>query len=145
MITRFSRNSVLDELDQLQREMNRLFEGYTGSGRVSAPAFPPLNVYTNADEMLLTAELPGVNLSEMTLTVKDRTLTLEGTREADDLPEDAITHRRERASGAFTRTVALPFDVEADKVEASLVDGILQVHLPRAEATKPRKIEIKTK
>jgi HSP20 family protein len=93
---------------------------------------------------VVTAELPGINLNDLEINVLGTSLTITGERSTDDLPEDAELHRRERLFGKFSRTIELPYPVEAGKVEATLEKGLLTIHLPRAEADKPKKIKVKT-
>ena len=132
------------EIDHVQREMNRLFSGLYGSPRTQvAPSFPAMNVWTNSDGAVIMAELPGVNPEDIDISVVGETLTLTGFRPQEELKEGEKYHRRERAYGRFTRTFQLPFPVEADKVEAVFDKGVLHISLPRAEADKPKKIAIK--
>jgi len=143
MYRRFIRPNVWQEMDRLQREMSRLFD--TGAtGRVfSPPGYPAVNVWTNADGQLITAEMPGVGPDDITIDVTGDALSISGERKADDLPKGASYHRRERGQGSFSRTVQLPFMVDTAKVEANFRNGVLMINLPRAEVDKPRKVEIK--
>jgi HSP20 family protein len=102
-----------------------------------------MNVWTSEDNAVLTAELPGCNPDALDISVVSDTLTLSGSRAQKELEEGATYHRRERTCGGFTRTFQLPFTVDPNKVEASFERGVLKVTLPRAEADKPKKIEVK--
>lgn len=103
--------------------------------------FPALNAWADDKALHLEAELPGVPAASLELTVEGDELTLAGER--PDLVEAGVTeHRRERTTGRFSRIVRLPFGVEAARVEANLKDGVLEVTLPRAEAERPRRIEV---
>jgi HSP20 family protein len=127
------------------RELNRLSGGWpTSYGWRAAPSYPAMNVWTNEDGGIVTAELPGVDPGDIEISVRDDTLTLRGSRKAVELEEGTTYHRRERGSGAFARTVELPFRVEGGKVEATFEKGVLKISLPRAEEDKPKKITIKT-
>lgn len=126
------------ELHRLQRDMNRLF------AELSTPAeqFPALNLWSSPDEVVLTAEIPGVDPKDLDVSVTGNVVTLEGERKEDaSVPADSY-HRRERENGKFMRSVRLPYEVEADKVQARIEHGILRVTLPRKESTKPRRIAI---
>jgi HSP20 family protein len=101
-----------------------------------------MNVWTDPDGATVTAELPGVDPAEIDISVQDDTLTVRGSRAPDEVPEGGTYHRRERGSGSFTRSFQLPFGVDAGQVKASYQKGVLQIHLPRAEADKPKKIAI---
>lgn len=127
-----------DEMRRLQREVNRLFNGYgPQTGEI-----PALNVYSKEDDVMVTAELPGVNAEKLDISVQGNVCTIQGTKDAEDKAEDVVCHRLERSSGSFSRSFRLPFEVQEDQVKASLDKGILTLHLPRAEASKPKKIEI---
>ena len=132
------------EMDRLQREMNRLFEDYSPMRLRTAPSYPALNVWSNEDGLLVTAEVPGVSPDDIDVNVIGETLTLSGTRKADELTEGARYHRQERGYGKFSRTLQLPFPVTVDKIEAKFKNGVLSVRLPRAEEDKPRKIAVKS-
>lgn len=141
---RFPTPSVFSELDRLQREMNRLFERSYAPRLRSAPGFPALNVWTNQDGAILTAELPGVSPEDLDISVIGETLTLSGERKSDLIEEEVRYHRQERGYGKFTRSLELPFRVDATRVEATFDKGVLHLTLPRAETDKPKKITIKT-
>jgi HSP20 family protein len=124
--------------------MNRLLADLPSSQRVGmASGYPAMNVWTNEDGVVITAELPGLNPDDIDISVVTDTLTLSGKRERDECGSDARFHRRERACGTFKRTFQLPFQVEAGEVKATFEKGVLEIVLPRAEADKPRKITIK--
>jgi HSP20 family protein len=139
------RNSVSTwrEMERLRREMNRLFAGMPTSGGAAAPGYPAINVWTNEDGAVLTAELPGVSAGDIDVAVEGDTLTLSGNRQLDELPEGPTYHRRERGHGRFSRVFRLPFPIDSGKVEAAFEKGILHITLPRPESDKPRKIAIK--
>ena len=131
------------ELDRMQRQMERMARAFSPFAYEPA-GYPAVNIWVKDDEILVSAELPGFAPEDIDLAVQDETLTLSGTRKAEDLPEDAQVHRNECASGTFSRTIRLPFSVDADKVDATYEKGMLKVSLARAEADKPRKINIKS-
>jgi len=145
MYRRFRRPSIWQEMDQLQREMNRLFNA-TSKGRViNSPNYPAINIWTNEDGQLISAEMPGVHPDDIDIDVTGDALSISGERKPDDVVKEARYHRRERNYGAFSRTIQLPFMVDTNKVEANFKNGVLLISLPRAEADKPKKITIKTK
>jgi HSP20 family protein len=101
-----------------------------------------MNVWVDENSAVVTAELPGVLLDHIDISVEDDTLTLRGDRQPDK--EEGVTyHRRERRYGGFHRTSRLPFRVDAGKVDATFKNGVLSIVLPRAEEDKPRKIAVK--
>jgi HSP20 family protein len=127
-------------MQRLQGEMNRIFSV------LDTPLtreFPPLNAWVGESDVIVTAELPGIDPGKVDISVVGDTLTLSGSRDAEPLKEKETYHRQERSHGRFTRTLQLPFPVETGKVEAKYERGILQISLPRAEADKPRKISVR--
>lgn len=127
--------------DQLQREMNELFErvGVTGARR--GVVFPPVNLYESADSYVLTAELPGLGPNDIEISIEGSRVTLRGERKIEH-PSDASLHRVERQSGRFRRTIDLPVEVDADKAQATHRHGVLMLRVPKAEKNRPRKIAI---
>ena len=127
----------VEDFGRLFRDMNRLFDGYA-----AAPRFPAVNVGTTEQAVQVVVALPGVDPKQVEITVEDGVLTIKGERPAEKLAEHDIQTRRERPCGAFERNLQLPFEVDAEKVTAKYERGLLQINLPRHEATKPRRIEI---
>ena len=125
------------DFDRMHREMGRLFRDYS-----QRPAFPAINVWSNENEAVVSVNLPGVDSKDVSVSVDANVLAIEGERKAEQLGESDIQVRRERSSGRFTRSLRLPFEVETAKISARYENGILDVKLPRREATKPRKVEI---
>lgn len=144
MYRRYRVPSAWREMDRLQREMNRLFEDYSPMRVRSAPSYPALNVWSNEEGLLVTAEVPGVSPEDIEVNVIGDTLNLSGARKPDELKEGARYHRQERGYGKFSRTLQLPFPVSVAKIEANFKNGVLSVSLPRAEEDKPRKIAVKS-
>lgn len=131
-----------NQMQQFQGEMNRLFDRWNGFGSTPA-AFPTVNVWEEGDHLHVEAELPGLNLNDLEIYVTGgNELTLKGERKFN-VPEKGAWHRRERAAGEFVRTLALPYPVDADKVEARLENGVLHVTLAKHESARPRKIVVK--
>jgi HSP20 family protein len=125
-------------------------EWVLGSPAESLPAWwsaasaglPALNVWSDADAVHVEAEVPGLKLDQLQVSVTGNQLTLSGER--PELLEAGVTqHHRERRVGKFTRVLTLPFEVEAAQVEARLVNGVLSIDLPKAQVARPRQIEIR--
>jgi HSP20 family protein len=133
------RMDPLHEMQRLQGEMSRVFSGL---GQPMNPEVPPVNAWVGESDVVVTAELPGVDPGKVDVSVVGDTLTISGAREAAPLKEGESYHRQERSYGRFTRSLQLPFHVEAGKVDAKYERGILRITLPRAEADKPRKISV---
>ncbi|MCE1251967.1 MAG: Hsp20/alpha crystallin family protein [Anaerolineae bacterium] len=131
------------DLDRMQRRMERMMNAFSPYNNEPA-GYPALNVWVKDDDMIVTAELPGFTPESINLSVMGNNLTLSGSRAEEDLPEGAKYHRRECVSGEFNRTIRLPYNIDPEKVEASFDKGLLTIKLARAEADKPRKINIKS-
>jgi len=131
--------------NQLRGELDQFFANFLGNpGGNGLDVFPPVNVWEEQDTLYVEAELAGVK-ENLDLTVVENELILKGQRSesADANGEGRTYHRRERPVGSFTRVIRLPFDVDANGVKASFQDGVLLVTLPKAEAAKPRKVEVR--
>ena len=132
------------EMERLRREMNRLIGDWpTTSAWRAAEGYPAINVWTDEDSAVVTAELPGLDLGDIEIAVEGDVLTLRGNREPQELEEGANYHRKERRFGNFIRTFRLPFIVNAEEVEANYSKGVLTINLPRAEAEKPKTITVR--
>ena len=145
MFRRIQNPSVVQEMDQLQREVNRLFDA-TNKGRVfNTPTYPSINIWANQNGQVISAEMPGIRPEDIDIDVTGDALSISGVRKPNEVSKEARYHRRERNYGSFSRTVQLPFMVDTHKVEASLKNGVLLINLPRAEADRPRKISVQSK
>ncbi len=131
--------SFASDMRRLQHEMDFLFGGTRGPNQGN---YPPLNAWINDEGLIVTAEIAGVDPDGIELTVENETLVLSGAREAEELPESARQRRRERGFGEFSRTLELPFKIDASAVEATASNGVLQIVLPRLPEEKPRKIAV---
>ncbi len=131
--------------NDLRREMDRLFQDWMpGDGNFFRPSvFPAVNVWESGDTLYAEAEIPGVTMEDIEVSVVGDELSIKGTRKP--MPEGDYTfHRQERGTGEFCRFVTLPMPVNAEKVEAVLKDGVLSITLPKAEEAKPKKINVRT-
>ncbi len=132
------------EFRRLRREMDRLFSAAPPlSALPSAAGFPAINVWVGQEDAVVTTELPGVDPEKLDISMVGDVLKIAGFRAGEAGPEVDSYYRQERSYGSFTRTLQLPFQAEASKVEAKYEKGILQIVLPRAEAEKPKKIIVK--
>jgi len=129
----------LAPLRRIQEEIDRAFRDHRWA---PSAEFPPINIWRGPDGIIVTAKIPGVSLDAVDLTVHQNTLTIKGRREPEAKEPEAGLHRRERTFGPFSRTIALPFNVDPEQVKAAAQNGILTVELPRPESDKPRKIKI---
>src|SRR5579862_5783044 len=106
------------------------------------PSFTPaLNVVEDGESIIVDVEVPGLKAGDVEVSFENGELTLKGEKKYD-AKENSPVHRRERVYGAFSRTLTLPWEIMAEKISAQMKDGVLTVVLPKAEASKPRKVAI---
>ncbi len=132
-------------LTRMRREMESLMDRLAGApadGQM-AGVFPPVNVAEDGDHYYVRALVPGLDPSQLDVSVVNQTVTISGTREAA-AEDGASYHRKERLEGSFSRSVTLPALFEGDAVEAKYVDGILTLTLPKPEAAKPRRVTVES-
>jgi HSP20 family protein len=135
-------SDALDALLQFQQALDTSrSSGWLGSSPSGSGSYPPLNVFRQGDDIVVIAEVPGVRKSDLQIEVKGRTLRIAGTKSVS-YGEKSSVHRRERLAGRFDRALTLPLEIDAEKVKAECRDGILALHLPRAERDKPRAITL---
>ena len=147
LLQRFDRTFPLTGV---RNEMTRLFNDVFGDVSVAGVvdwlgdrAFPPVNVWEDDRTVYAEAELPGLKLDEIEVLVADNQLTIKGERTLVEKEGESL-HRRERSYGRFERVLELPVEIDANKVDATLHDGVLTVTLPKSEVAKARKIDVKT-
>jgi HSP20 family protein len=134
---------ALSPMGTMGRELDGLFDDlsdWTGA----AATYPALNLWEEGDQLVAEAETPGFRRDDLDISVQNNLLTIKGKREAIATEKDATYHRRERVAREFERTIALPYEVASDKVEATLRDGVLTITLPKAEVARTRKIAVKS-
>src|SRR3972149_2787670 len=134
----------LNPLQQLRNEMDHLLGGFFRPaldglfpGAVSNQ--PAINLWDQGEKLVTEMELPWVKGEQIDVSVAGDQLTIDVER-PDTIQQGVVYHRRERPTGSFTRVLALPCAINADRVEADLQNGILTLRLPKAESIKPRKI-----
>jgi HSP20 family protein len=132
-------------LQGLQHDMNRVFDrwGQDGGNLFGVRAYPLINDWEDAEIVFVEAELPGLDLKDLSIYVTGgNQLTIKGERK-QATPEKGVWHRQERSFGQFTRVLALPVNVDADRVDARFENGVLLIKLAKHESAKPRKITVK--
>lgn len=140
MVMRFG--YPFDSILNVQRALeDSMTSDWFGPSTSSRGGFPPVNVFRENDSYVVIAELPGVNRDAINVEIHRRQVRLSG-KKAINYGEKVSIHRREREAGNFDRTITLPFEVDVDNVKAEHRDGILALHLSRAEKDKPRSIAI---
>ncbi len=135
------------DLRTLQEEVNRLFStnltrAFDDEGIGRGAWAPSVDIYENKDQIVLEAELPGMNQEDFDLSVENNIITLRGERKFEKTDEADNYHRVERSYGAFTRSFTLPQTVSAEGATAEYNSGVLRVTLPKREETKARRIQV---
>lgn len=138
--------SPWNALEGIHSELNRFFDdsfGVPEMRRALAYTFvPAVDVYETANEIVVKADLPGVAKEELEISIEDSVLTIKGERQSETRSEDQRWTYCERTSGSFSRSMQLPEVVDAEKVKASFKEGVLEVHVPKTEKAKPRRIDV---
>lgn len=135
----------LDDLASLRESTDRLFEElFARRPRLFAPTIwqPAVEIYETMGEVVLRAELPGIDPKDVDITTTDETLTIKGETQSEQEEKGSDYFRRELRYGRFLRTVRLPAEVEAEKAKASYRNGILEVRIPKAERAKPKTVKV---
>ena len=128
-----------DPFARLQQELERMLSSFEGP---FAGAYPPLNVFDAGEEVVIKAELPGVDPAKLDVEVRDNTVTIKGERTFDTPEEKAAFHRRERLDGEFRRVIRLPARLESAEAKAEYKHGVLTVRVPKAKEARPRRLEV---
>jgi HSP20 family protein len=130
----------------MQRDVNRMFDdnlrGWFGGREALTRWAPPVDVYEKEDEIVITAELPGMQQEDIEVEVHDGILSIRGEKKVSTEVNEDHYHFVERSYGSFERSFTLPAKVQGDNVKATYKDGVLKVHLPKAEEAKPKKISV---
>ncbi len=130
-------------LNRFNRLMDEMFTGFPAYNAEPA-MWPATDVVDTNDAIRIVAELPGVDPSDVNLSVENNVLTLRAEKRREEGGEQPRNGRYERTYGMFERRFTLPSTVEADRVEASFENGLLTVHLPKSERARMREIPVKT-
>ena len=134
------------EFERIRKGLDELSRSYfeKGEGQRRATVYPALNIYEEADRLIVTAEMPGVKPTDLELSIEGDTLSIQGKRARGHSETGASYHRREIESGSFSRAIGLPVKVDPDHIGARLANGILTVTLMKASAVTPRQILVTT-
>ncbi len=133
------------DLSRTTRGMNRFFneplfrffdeEGY-------AMWSPSVDIYNEDDKLIVKAEMPGLNRDDIDIRVENGVLTITGEKKKEEEVKEENAYRLERCYGKFSRSFSLPMQVDTRNIKANYKDGILQISLPKAEESKPKRIDI---
>lgn len=136
--------SPLDEIFRMKQQLEQVLGDAEAPHRqIDAGVFPLVNLTEDKDSYYVRAELPGVKGDELDIHVTANNLAISGERKIAAEEEGARYHRKEREAGSFSRMIGLPGDVNTEKVDAKLENGILTVVVSKAEAAKPKQISVK--
>ena len=134
-------------LDKIHSRINELFDEAFGRPLAYQPSaattwYPPVDILESKDAYLVRAELPGMKKEDINLEFTDGVVTLSGERKLEEPAAGVEYHRAERVTGKFVRSFHLPKTIKQDEMKATYRDGILEIHVPKAEEAKPKQIAI---
>jgi HSP20 family protein len=134
------------EISLAQNPMNRLFDtalqGWPGESNGTTSWIPAADIYESDNELVVNLDLPGVDPKTVDVRVENNVLSIRGERQFDDKQNKENFHRVERSYGPFARSFTLSTSVDPDKIRANYRTGVLSIALPKAEAARPRRIQI---
>ena len=141
MITRWD---PFRDMASLQNRLNQIFADYgRGTDELSTAGFvPPVDIYEDEQSLSLKLEVPGIAEKDLDVRVENNTLTVRGERKFEQVEKEETFHRIERRYGSFSRSFTLPTTVDSEKVEASYVNGVLQIRLAKKAEAKPKQIKV---
>ena len=133
-------------ITSLQEQMNRLFEDSFLRGRSEQSSLatwaPAVDIYETEQELVAKADLPGLEEKDLDVRVENNTLTIRGERKVENKVSDENFLRVERAYGSFTRSFSLPNTVDTEHIKAEYRNGVLSVHMPKREESKPKQVKV---
>lgn len=145
-LTRFERWDPFEELTALRTRMDRLWSRMSAEDAATIADWSPTSdVIESKDEIVIKAELPGIDEKKVDVEIENGVLTIKGERNAEKETEEKGFRRVERSYGSFLRSFTLPPSVEPEKVSATFTNGLLEVHLPKKEGAKARSIKVDVK
>jgi HSP20 family protein len=132
------------QLERVLRDFDRFLEGWPNVTHrsLSSGVFPPINLSEDGNKFIIRTELPGVTADELDLQATGKSVSISGERKISSENDGVKYHRREREAGQFSRMIGMPSEIDPDKIEANLKNGILTVIVPKTEAAKPRQIKV---
>lgn len=140
-----------NEMERIQGEMNRLFNtslmrgGDRDTGLQEGVWSPAIDIHDSKDNILVKADIPGLKKEDIEVTVQGDALIIKGQKSREKETKDKDYIRTERFYGAFHRAIRLPAEIQADKVEASYKNGVLELVLPKSEKARPKQIKLDIK
>ena len=137
--------AAFGELERMRQNIERLMEGSGGRAfsLPSAGVFPLVNLTEDKDRYYVRAELPGIEADKLDIQATGNSLSLSGERQIAEEGNGVRYHRREREGGTFSRVISLPGDIDTQKVDAEMANGILTIKIAKAEKAKPKQITVR--
>jgi len=134
------------EFERMKKEMDRVWDSFFERGPRTGETgewFPSLDVAETKNDVVIKAEVPGMDPKDIDISLSNGVLTIKGEKKQEREEKEGDYHLTERSFGAFTRAIQLPTEVQSDKIEASYKNGVLKVTLPKSEEAKKKEIKIK--
>ena len=139
------KREILDDLVTFRRQMDHLVDSFLGQGEFNLKKgewVPAIDEVETDNEILVKAELPGVEEKDVSVTLIGNTLRIKGEKKSEKAEKGKHVHRMESYYGAFERTLPLPVSVDAEKIKADYNKGVLEIHLPKKPELKPKEIPV---
>ncbi len=135
------------EITELRKKLDQFFEirprarrGFVSS--LSEEFYPAVDIYDKKDAIVLKAEIPGVDKKDISISISEDEITIQGEVKREEEVKEHDYYRCERAYGSFSRTIPLPTTIDKEKAKATYKDGVLVVTLPKSEAAKPKELKV---
>ncbi|OGG43978.1 MAG: hypothetical protein A3F84_13085 [Candidatus Handelsmanbacteria bacterium RIFCSPLOWO2_12_FULL_64_10] len=141
---------LFPQIWDIQNEINKVFNGMIApfsseEGELRGAWTPSVDISETENELVVSADLPGLNKEDIKVNVQNNVLTFSGERKQETKSEGSNYHRLERSYGFFSRSFTLPATVKADGIKAAYKDGVLRLTLPKVEEARPRQIAVDVK
>lgn len=139
-------NDLWDAFDDLRSEMERSFGSFRfpdATGLLDRAGSPAIDIIETNDELLVLADLPGVRKDDLELNLAGTLLTIKGSKKSEQNSDKRRIFRKETWAGSFARTIELPANIDNEKVEADLKDGVLSVRISKREEAKAKSIPVR--
>jgi HSP20 family protein len=137
--------ALLMKPEPFSSEVTRLFNTLFDESQAQQRWVPAMDLFEAEDHFVVKADLPGLRQDDVSIEIRDNALTISGERKAEQEQRERGWYRVERATGRFSRSLTLPEGVEPDSVAAEFDNGVLEVRIPKPEARKPRRVQIRAK
>jgi HSP20 family protein len=134
--------SLFDEIDEM---VSDLWNSWEPEEHGFLSMVPRIEMYEEKGKLVVKTDLPGIKEEDLDISIEGKTLTIKAEKKEEQVKEGATYHVSERYYGHYSRSMELPYEVQGEKIKATLENGVLELRLPRVKETKPKKIEVKAK